>query len=290
MSQVPEGGAALRTLVVANKSWEADPLVAALSSGLTRPDGVGFTPAAGPRGFRGTATSARGPIEIWCLQEALMPGANTSSSAAKAAVLPDIVGRPDVGVVLAFGTAATVGPESLNGCVVIGTRTFVHDPKPPGSSSTWKPPDNDRLFVSESGEARFPSLFAPDFRLQVESRLLAPPLNPAPARVVLSGANYVALSDVNVVNYDDYAWADEETVRAFLGSGSRSPIGSLETTHAVIRTFTTAPFLFVSGIADRVGSFNAEVAPRTYAQNFVAAHNAAIALAFLVPLLPRTAP
>ena len=44
-------------------------------------------------------------------------------------------------------------------------------------------------------------------------------------------------------------------------------------------------FLFVSGMANRVGYFNMEVAPRSYAQSFVAGHNAAVALAWIMPLL-----
>ena len=43
-------------------------------------------------------------------------------------------------------------------------------------------------------------------------------------------------------------------------------------------------FLFVSGIANRMGYFNMEAAPRSYAQSFVASHNAAVALAWMTPL------
>ena len=47
-------------------------------------------------------------------------------------------------------------------------------------------------------------------------------------------------------------------------------------------------FLFVSAIANRLGYFNMEAAPRNYAQDFAVAHNAAVALAWLLPsLLPK---
>jgi hypothetical protein len=36
---------------------------------------------------------------------------------------------------------------------------------------------------------------------------------------------------------------------------------SLETTHGLIRAQSNAPFMFVSGITDRVGSFHDEVDP-----------------------------
>jgi hypothetical protein len=277
-----------RTLVVANKGWEADPLVTVLTSARSRPAGVTYAPVAGTPGLRGTATGPRGPVEIWCLQELMDPHVSSSNSAEKARVLQPLLAAPGVALVVAFGTAATPGPDSLNGCVVVGTRAFVHDAAPPGSPSTWKPPAADRLQTSPQSEARFSALAAGDFRPQVESRLLAPPLRPAHPSVVLAAANYTALSTVNVVKYDDFAWADPETLSAFQAANTRGPIGSLETTHGIIRTYTitAAAFLFVSGIANRIGRYNAEVQPRDYAQNFVAAHNAAVALAFLIPALP----
>jgi hypothetical protein len=39
-----------------------------------------------------------------------------------------------------------------------------------------------------------------------------------------------------------------------------------------------APFIFVSGLTDRLGYFNQDLGPRTVAQNFLAAHNAGIAV------------
>ena len=60
----------------------------------------------------------------------------------------------------------------------------------------------------------------------------------------------------------------------------------METTHGLIRlTWRRTPFLFVSGITDRVPLFNEEVAPRKYSQNFVAAHNAGVVIAAILPEL-----
>lgn len=44
-----------------------------------------------------------------------------------------------------------------------------------------------------------------------------------------------------------------------------------------------APFMYVSGIATYVGLVNNLVTPRENVQNTVATHNAAIALAWLLP-------
>ena len=60
-------------------------------------------------------------------------------------------------------------------------------------------------------------------------------------------------------------------------------MASIETTHGIIRAASAAPFLFVSGITDTVGRFDLEVTPRVYAQNVVAAHNAGVTLAWLLP-------
>jgi hypothetical protein len=90
---------------------------------------------------------------------------------------------------------------------------------------------------------------------------------------------------VNVTNYDDYAWADREAVEAMRRVDSRNPVGSVETTHGLIRLQSSAPSLFISAITDREGRFNAEVGSRAYAQNFACAHNAGVTLAWLLPLL-----
>lgn len=87
--------------------------------------------------------------------------------------------------------------------------------------------------------------------------------------------------------FELFAWADPRAVSSFKRHSDGSPVGSLETTHAVIRLASDAPFLFVSGIANRVGRFNEETAIRSYAQNFVAAHNAGIVVAWMVPQLLR---
>jgi hypothetical protein len=272
--------------IVANKTWEADPLVFALASEKARAPTVRWTPASGMLGLRGYVGAGVNLAEVWCLQELMDPNANPSSSQEKARVLTPVLSRPNIKTVVAFGTASTADDESFDGCVLMGTNVFVHDAKPPGSPSAWREPRFEQVVTSTLPPERFAATGNPDFRLHVQSKLLTPALNPAKARVLFASYKYVALSDVNIVDYDDYAWADPETVEAFRSTGSRLPIGSLETTHGVIRLCSaTSQFLFVSGITDRVGYFNYEIAPADYAQNFVAAHNAGIALAQILPSL-----
>jgi hypothetical protein len=135
-----------------------------------------------------------------------------------------------------------------------------------------------------------PGIFSPNvlsetLRYEAEARFVVPPINPARDRILLSAFNYTAVGVVNVTNYDDFAWADHEAIEAFHAADPKSPIGSMETTHSVIRIQSKAPFVFVSGITDRVGSFNTEVVPRAYSQNFACAHNAGVAAAWMIPQL-----
>ena len=122
----------------------------------------------------------------------------------------------------------------------------------------------------------------PSIRGEVESRLIPAPINPAQPPVILDAGGFVGISVINVTSYDDYAWADEKALQAFQRENPAEVAGSVETTHGLIRMmWEDAPFVFVSGIANRLGFFSQEVTPRAIAQNFVAAHNAAVAALWL---------
>src|ERR1700733_3939126 len=96
-----------RVLIVANKWWEADPLVAVLSSGASRPSMTKFIADSATPGCRGFIEPSRGRIEVWCIQELMSPSKSGSSTEEKARVLPAVLGDPDVVLVVAFGTAAS---------------------------------------------------------------------------------------------------------------------------------------------------------------------------------------
>jgi hypothetical protein len=93
----------------------------------------------------------------------------------------------------------------------------------------------------------------------------------------------VAIGVVNVTNSDDYKWTDRQALNVFADSHADGSAESLETTHGVIRLCLGMPFLYVSGIANSVGQFQNHVGANPYSQNFVAAHNASIATAWLLP-------
>ena len=309
---------AKRVLVIANKSWEADPLVSVClnpklrppdqfdlwtpgAAGLfstpvtgSRPDGVAPTP-------RCTCTVGNASVEIWCILD-WMGNSNSSSSKIKIQkALPAIFGagkQPDL--VIAFGTAAFPDSATANGCVAIGSSAYLFNPyrePQPGVAHDSKDDWDDtskvgHLLTSDKGAAvvnQF-SLDA-DLRFPIDERLCPAPTNSANPPVTLPVGNFVALSEVNITNYDDYAWTDRLAFEKFRAENPTAPVGSIETTHGLIRIMSDAPFIFVSGITDRLGYFNEDLGPRTVAQNFVAAHNAGIAVVWtLAQALKRMTP
>jgi hypothetical protein len=263
-------------------------------------------PGAGRQPPAPSAGTAVAEVQVWCVQDAMRTrttaGSPISDSSTRekavhalpalAAAIRDFV--PDV--VVAIGTAGIVATPDVNGSVTVGSRIFVSDPfqqhpeemRQPGTDPElwmWDAPDGALGVVHDSRVS--PGFLGSDrsaMRRACEGLLLSPPLRPARTPVVLMGEGLASLGTVNVTNYDDYAWADADTVVRYRGATRRSGIGSVETTHGLIRLqWRDQPFLFVSGITDAVGAFDLDVGPRAYAQNFAAAHNAGVVVAHLVP-------
>ena len=107
-----------RALIVANKWWEANPLVAALSSAASTPAMTRFIVDSSTPGRRGFIEASRSRIEVWCIQELMYHNKSGSSTEEKARVLPPILANPDIVLVIAFGTAASPTTEVLNGSVL----------------------------------------------------------------------------------------------------------------------------------------------------------------------------
>ncbi|WP_156181251.1 hypothetical protein [Mycobacterium nebraskense] len=292
-----------RILIFANKSWEADPLVGVLRNPHAAPANLlpldSLPQVTVPLHDGGTKQvsarlawrTANATAELWCIRDLMDCTRSPSSSEEKARVIPVVVaGGPAPTLVVAFGTASFPDARSFNGCVVVGTQVFVHNPHPhnkPNRESNWIRPEFDELLAPTKAlpDSLWSSLDR-DLRPVCESRFLSPPLNAANPPVLLVSSDYVALSDVNVTKPADYVWADRRAMQAMHEAGVNAPVGSMETTHGVIRLAAPSEqFLFFSGIANRLGYFNSEVAPRAYAQNFAASHNAGIALAYALPLL-----
>lgn len=310
-----------RVLIIANKNWEATALTNVLLDAKACPDmfpwPVKLTHPLPPH-IESTSSKPKPravfhfqershgkthdvQVEVWCIQDAMNPSVSSSSTKEKDEVLAvmyfggkvEVDTDKDPDFVVAFGTAGFPGETSYNGCVFVGANTFIHDPFKDDLTNDgyWHDEQTGGLIrpSSLSAELFNPScrIFDDSLKAQVESRFLAPPMNPARKQILIAAANYTSVGVVNITNYDDYAWADEETLHAFKEAcqehRERPPIGSVETTHGVIRLQSETPFIFISGITDRIGHFNMEVGPRPYAQNFACAHNAGVVAAWLIP-------
>jgi hypothetical protein len=297
-----------RAVVVVNKWWELDPALMAMLNDNARPAN---SPWPDPRTFQPYRQRPKSPspenlhpvpravfqyrgftAEVWCISDLLehLPNELQSSSEQKAALLPRIVNygaRPDL--VLAVGTAgAPYEVPNQNGNVVVGTKVFMHDGHPNGSNdkSKWSEGPFDQLIESTLD----PQLFAGIAQFDTSTparRFLAAALVPAPATTILMEFGNAALGTLNVTNYAEYTALDPQTVQTFQSVRRNGTAASLETTHGLIRVKCGSPFIFISGITDRIGHFDDDVAPRSHAQNTAAAHNAGVVTSWLLSRLDQ---
>jgi len=123
---------------------------------------------------------------------------------------------------------------------------------------------------------------------EMTKRLMPVPLQMTTAPSVSFGFGDVALGTLNVTTTTDYGVADPHTKQAFEALDVPSKAVSIETTHGLIRVQSDSPFVFVSGIANRIGGYGTEVLPREDAQNTAAAHNAGVAVAWMLGSLDQS--
>ena len=293
-----------RILVIVNKWWECDPIMHVLLNEGARPgSALGWPDLRGhprrrpapkerpgrarPPVCRAVFSLSKIRVEVWCISDLLehLPDESRYQSSAERKIerLPKIFARRTADFVVAVGTAAFPGDISENGSVVVGTRVFMHDAHPDGANddSKWTGGPFDEILASSLERPAFEEITSID-RCACDG-FLVPPLNPVTKGTLLAGYGYIALGTANVTNVKEYAQADRATLDACLVKCDLADARSLETTHGLIRVQSEAPFVFISGIVNRMGHFNDEVGPRSYAQNTTAAHNAGVVLAQMIP-------
>ncbi|MDD4921644.1 MAG: hypothetical protein PHS30_04090 [Bacteroidales bacterium] len=248
-------------------------------------------------------------IEIWCISDLLSnsPDKLQSSSEEKMRLLPIIFNYLNNGksleieLIIAVGTASS-GPsvginpffdtDNINGSVVIGSKVFMHNGWDKDSASNYQCSDWGTILESGTNNV-IEQLQGTDFSLY-EQLLLSPPTNPSPLRQhIYVDEKYVALGDVNVTDYTKYTQKDQETGDDFFAKYPDNLDGvSLETTHCLIYQAAknhngsqNPPFIFVSGITDRYTMFSSDVNPKVYGQNVSCAHNAGVAVAYILSQL-----
>ena len=222
----------------------------------------------------GTAQELR--IKVWCIQD-LIPPESSSSSEEKHGALVPVIKADNPELIIAVGTAGYPSATSFNGSVIIGANFFIHDGHPGNQWSNLKHPDIGKLQISNVNSELF-GLVNREFRNSVEPKLISPPREPAEPPVCLASKAYTAISTINVTDYTEYNWVDDEAVTHFRKE-SKLPVSSLETTHGVIKLCSDRSIIFISAITDRIGYFDSEVNPT---QNYVASFNAGIVLGQLL--------
>ncbi|HEX3651879.1 MAG TPA: hypothetical protein VHU18_03550 [Rhizomicrobium sp.] len=190
-----------RIIVVANKCFEADPLIGVfynsaarslqsiqMDLGEFRNEKSGQPPK--DRSPRANLTLNGVVSEIWCLQDLmdpLVPGTYSNTSE-KARILPEIFDFKKgfiPSLVIAFGTAASNPQEpSQNGCVNVGSSVFVHNyyaDKPEQSPSNWSDEAwSDRAISSFSAAELLSGVLGhADIVTNVQDRALSPPNLPS---------------------------------------------------------------------------------------------------------------
>ncbi len=245
-------------------------------------------------------------IEIWCISDLLSNSTSDkqSSSEEKMNLLPIIFDfkyknmQCDIELVIAVGTASagpslSINPvfetDNINGSVVIGSNVFMHNGWDKSSTSDFQCDCWSEIL--SSGSADFIRKLQSEDLTSYEKLLLCPPTNPSPLKQhFYVNENYIALGDVNVTDYTKYTEKDKETGTDFFDHYKNNVNGlSLETTHCLIYLAAknylnnvNPPFIFVSGVVDRYTMFSADVNPKTYAQNVSGAHNAGVAVAYII--------
>lgn len=296
-----------RVLIVINKWWECDPIMNVLLHYNARPSELAWpeslnhprprpTQSALPDKNHNSLPRAVFKLhnivaQIWCISDLLEHYPDEpkyqSSSEVKMKHLPKILAGEAVDLVVGVGTAGYPSSYSENGSVVVGSRVFMHNSHPNGDNpdSNWSEGPFDQILDSDFSQENFNeiTLIETSPKPSVLDRFMIPPLNPASYPRLLARHDYVALANTNVTNNAEFLKTDEETLAAFCRHNNLSIARSLETTFGLIRKVSEAPFLFVSGITNRVGHFGDEVKLRSYSQNTSVAHNIGIVLSWMLP-------
>jgi hypothetical protein len=241
--------------VIANKNWEAEPMLAALCSGEFRPAGLPFPeflksnqdgkylitvpdPVNDPRNARAIIkfkdlndpSIVTTEIKVWCVQDFMSkaPGISSSSSEEKYKVLPPLIAAENSELVIAMGTAGYNGGQSYAGCIIVGSRFFVHDGNPDNPLSHMVSDQFEKMLPANANPSLFQNIFNPKFKLKVEPKMLKPPVNPAAHITCLGSPYYTAIGSVNVTDYGQYAWVDAEALQKFRDVELSLPVGSMK--------------------------------------------------------------
>jgi hypothetical protein len=315
----------MRIVVLANKWWECEAMLAAMLNtnafppSLVKKDNTKivtspwydtlFSPRAQGTDDAYKATSRATfnydddaesqvfSVEVWSVSDLLekTDPSGSSSSAKSAHMAAKLFAAPLPDLVIAVGTGGTVRElPNRSGGIAIGGQVFLHNahvPETPDANaqSTWSDARQETLIPPSISQSLFEQIAAFDSATALLHFL---PLRRggSSSPIITTRLTDVALGTLNVTDYNEYKFKDPETVRAFDGQAHSDEAVSLETTHGLIRLASDpAPFLFVTGITDNFLHFDDQVGGLATAdpQNFAAAYNAGIAIRYMLAVLMK---
>lgn len=309
--------------VIVNKNWETEPVLNALTNPELKPQELPFAkPINTPKDSKNKMSDPRAVITfdnsnlkdkdgnippslevvIYCIQDLMyldmQPAPelqSTSSSSEKDRVLKKLFTEKltDIDLVIAVGTAGyPFEGFPMAGSVVIGSEFFIKNGNSSNPKSYFKSELIGKIIESNVNAELFhpaKGIFNNTFRNLTESKFIPVPNHKAEKMVCIASPVYCAISFVNVTEYSEYGWADQEAIDEYYeitkrtpntkDSIHRSPVGSIETTHGIIRVNSKSPTIFISAITDNLGYFNSEVTPT---QNYTASFNSGLVLGQLL--------
>jgi len=284
-----------RIIIIINKTWEASAILGAFRSpynGKVSAKPLEWAPGkpyptlqdhnSAGSSYHFCLAFGTTLVELWCLADF----ADTSDSGVKCGIVPKIISAGSIpDLIIAAGTAASQDSKR-NGNVVVGGRTFIHDPgfNPVPPAPNW-PTETAGLMdhILESGFEW--SRLAAGATKDIVLRFILPQANAGCPQVIID-KDQVSVGDVNVTDPSQYPEGDARALAACRKADPQVKIGSIDTTLALVRALVrNIPFIFVSGISNQLGQFASEVQPFPFSQNCAASQNIGVTLAWLLPLL-----
>ncbi len=282
--------------IVANKNWELEPLLNAfqtrkLYKNIELPDKMNWPLKEKSiiSSYRAIFTTKTGhSVKLSCIQDYVLDSSKERSSQYKYEVaIPALLSEDDSQLIICFGTAGYPDSIDINGSVSIGHHFFIHNAKTDNEESKFSLADEGQVFGKTSPAiGRFYEIFMPEKEgTAISSLLHRAPINPSKYPTISAKNTNVAISIINITNYDDYYWADRQGIGRFLSLNNHMRPSSVETTHGLIASHAkqrSIPVMWTSAITDREGFFDFEVTPM---QNYLCSYNAGIALAKAIDIL-----
>jgi hypothetical protein len=227
-------------------------------------------------------------VIISCVQDYILDPKREKSSEYKYEVpIPALLNKSDADLIICFGTAGYPEMVEVNGSVMMGHFFFIHSGKDDNPESQLKLPEENKLFgtVSDTIKAIYDAAAPENQGLPISAYLQRVPENSAKRPKVIAKNSNVAISVINITNYDDFVWADKKALDKFNSLNKEKRGASIETTHGLIAVRTkmlNIPCMWVTAVTDREGLFDFEVTPM---QNYMCSYNAGIALAKAIDYL-----